>query len=232
MPKLQKGGENKIAFKKCAFAKNLKILAKAFEPFVQELSNDLEIQALLKKLDSQDLHPKGLEDSRYQHSSSDASDKLQVLFEEFPGTSSVFFIGTSSNPGLTIPLEDLQKLAAGSWISDTVVDAVMHLYHEKKPRDLYLLSSSNLEIFNSEPKEIKKGLCKIVLYVKAFRSHWTTQLAQITTPVGPKATISINIKVWDSPDTRHTPTLDFQRWLTEVLMLEQDPRQSSVQYKE
>ncbi|TGO45647.1 hypothetical protein BOTNAR_0650g00010 [Botryotinia narcissicola] len=171
MPELHKGGENKIAFKKwsvahvsvlctlihsskSAFAKNLKILAKAFELFVQELSNDLEIQALLKELDSQDLHPKGLEDSRYQHFSSDASDKLQVLFEEFPG--------------LIILLEDLQKFAEGSWLSDTVVDAVMHLYHEKKPRDLYLLRSSNLELFNSKPKEIQKGLCKIVHYVKAF----------------------------------------------------------------
>ncbi|TGO06779.1 hypothetical protein BTUL_0558g00010 [Botrytis tulipae] len=204
LPELQKGGENKTAFKKwsvarlsvlctlihssqSAFAKNLRISAKAFEPFLQELSNDLDFEALFNELDSQDFHPVCLEDPRYQHD----SDKLQELFEEFP---------------------------------DTLVDAVMELYREKKPKDLYLLRSSNLEIFNNKPKEAQKGLRRIVPCVKAFGSHWTTQLAQITTSAQPEATILINIKVWDSFDTGHTPTLDFQRWLTEVFMLEEDPK--------
>ncbi|KAF7932424.1 uncharacterized protein EAE98_003723 [Botrytis deweyae] len=238
MPELQKGGENRTGFKKwsvarlnvlctlihssqSAFAKNLKILAKAFEPFLVELSNDLEIEALLKELDSQDLHPEGFEDSRDQQHSGD-SDNMEELFQEFPGTSSVFFAGKSSNPGLTILLEDLQRFAEGSWLSDTVVDAVMHLYREKKPKDLYLLRSSNLETFNNKPKEDQEGLCKMyidsikgpglyfnqVLCVKAFASHWTTQLAQITTSAGLEATVLITIKLWDSLENGHTPTLD------------------------
>ncbi|TGO25085.1 hypothetical protein BPAE_0088g00370 [Botrytis paeoniae] len=248
------GGENKTGFKKwsvarlsvlctlihssqSAFAKNLRILAKAFVPFLHELSNDLDIEALLKELDSRDLHSEGLEDSWYQHYSSD-NDKMEELFEEFPGTSSVFYKGTSSNPGIAILLEDLQKFAEGIWLSDTVVDAVMHLYREKKPKDLYLLRSSNLETFNNKPKEAQKGLRRMyidsikgsglyfnqVLCIKAFARHWTTQLAQITTPVGPKAIVNITIKVWDSLENDHTSTLDFQRWLTEVFMLEEDPK--------
>ncbi|KAF5869293.1 uncharacterized protein Bfra_011101 [Botrytis fragariae] len=172
MPEIQKGGKNKTGSKKwsvarlsvlctlihssqSAFEKNLKLLARAFEPFLHELSNDLDVEALLKELDNQDPHPEGLEDSRYQHYSSD-NDKMEELFEEFPGTS-CFLQG--------------------------------------------------------------KILC-----VKAFESHWTTQLAQITTPVGPKATVHITIKVWDSLENDHTSTLDFQRWLTEVVMLEEDPK--------
>ncbi|TGO49291.1 hypothetical protein BCON_0214g00060 [Botryotinia convoluta] len=197
--------------------------AKAFEPHLHELSNDLDIEALLKELDRQDLHPENLEDSRYQQYSSD-NDEMEELFEEFPETSSVFYKGTSSNPGLTIFLEDLQIFAEGTWLSDTV--------------DLYLLRSSNLEIFNNKPKEADKSLRRMyidsikgpglyfnqVLCVKAFASHWTTQLAQITTPVGPKATVLITIKVWDSLDNEHTPTLDFQRWSTEIFMLGEDPK--------
>ncbi|KAF7918930.1 hypothetical protein BELL_1221g00020 [Botrytis elliptica] len=225
--------------------KQKRVGAKAFEPFLVELSNDLDIEALLKELDSQDLHPEGFEDSRDQQYSGD-SDKMEELFQEFPGTSSVFFAGKSSNPGLNILLEDLQRFAEGSWLSDTVVDAVMHLYREKKPKDLYLLRSSNLETFNNKPKEDQEGLCKMyidsikgpglyggrghfgrdyrlfqsiyiypisilnyrVLCVKAFASHWTTQLAQITTPAGLEATVLITIKVWDSLENGHTPTLD------------------------
>lgn len=164
VPELHKGGEDKTGFKKwsvarinvlcnlihssqSAFAKNLRLLGKAFEPFFQGLSNGLDIEGLLKVLDSQDLNPEGVEDSRGQHFSSDG-DKLQELFNEFPGTSCVFYKSTSLNTGLTILQEDLQKFGEGSWLSDTVVNAVMHLYREKKPKDLYLLRSSNLEIFS------------------------------------------------------------------------------------
>ncbi|THV43691.1 hypothetical protein BGAL_1092g00010 [Botrytis galanthina] len=65
---------------------------------------------------------------------------------------------------------------------------------------------------------------KALICVKAFGSHWTTQLAQITTPGGAKATVEVNLKVWDSFASGHTPTLDFQRWLSEVFMLGDDPK--------
>ncbi|KAF7882781.1 uncharacterized protein EAF02_006144 [Botrytis sinoallii] len=66
---------------------------------------------------------------------------------------------------------------------------------------------------------------------QGLASHWTTQLAQITTLAGPEATIMITIKVWDSLENDHIPTLEFQRWLTEVFMLKERPQDGECTVK-
>ena len=79
-----------------AFAKNLLILAKVFEPRFEVLSKNPDIGALMQELDLEDLHPEDSEDCRDKQDSS-SNDQMQELFEWFPGTLSTLYKLASSN---------------------------------------------------------------------------------------------------------------------------------------